>query len=34
MLVLVGVTEEGFPEEWPEAVVAEGKGPGGEVTHS
>lgn len=26
--VLVGVTKEGFLEEWPKAVVAEGKGLG------
>lgn len=31
--MLVGVTKKGFLEEWPEAVVAEGKGPGGEVSH-
>ena len=32
--VLVGVTKEGFLEEWPEVAAAESKGPGREVARS
>lgn len=32
--MLVGVTKEGFLEEWPEVAAAESKGPGKEVACS